>query len=169
MKYLSPISFFKFLISYIKEFRVFFFYRATINSLIISREFEKVGLRVDKLKRIFFVKNLDADVLLFNGNQGSKNVEELEKFEKNLVVQELVQYNDFFIRNQLIELVKTSLKRIKTKDFYAYLVIIHFRFKEITVRSTFYLFSYIIGFIYLVIKLISLKPYIIQLLDYHKS
>jgi len=151
MKNLSPISFFKFLFSYIKEIRLFLFYRKTVKALVASGELEKNGLRVDSLNRIFFVKNLEAEVLLY-GNQEEGG---LERFEKSFIAEQLRKYNDIFIKNQLIEIVKTSLKRIKTQDYYAYLVTIFFNFKKFTLLRTIYVLAYFWTLTYLIIKLVN--------------
>ena len=127
------------------------FYRKTVKALVASGELEKNGLRVDSLNRIFFVKNLEAEVLLY-GNQEEGG---LERFEKSFIAEQLRKYNDIFIKNQLIEIVKTSLKRIKTQDYYAYLVTIFFNFKKFTLLRTIYVLAYFWTLTYLIIKLVN--------------
>jgi len=159
MKRLSPIYLIKLIISYIKELNLFFYYRNTVKGLIKSGELEKTGLRVDALNRIFFVKNLDAEVLLYGEQEGG-----LDKFEKGFVAEELRKYNEFFIKNQLIELVKTSLKRIKTSEYYAYLVLIFFNFTKVTIFETLYILSYIGAVTFGVIKFIQYKSVLLNFL-----
>lgn len=151
MKKLSPISFFKFLKTYIREVQAYTFYVKKINSLIESKEFEKRGLRTDSLKRIFFVKNLEPEILIYGDAQEGGR----ERFEKTFVAEELKNYNDLFITSQLIDIVKTSLKRIQDKDYYAYLVMISFRFTEFTFLKSLYIILYLSGLTYLIHKLIG--------------
>lgn len=146
MKNLNPIHFFKFLIKFSKELSVYRYYRKTVKTLEDSGELEREGLRVDRLKRIYFIKNLAPETLLYGANEEGG----IERFEKTFVAEELKLHNNLFIKNQLIDIVKTSLERIKTADYYAYLVLINFRFRLVTTWKSIYIILYLSGLTYLI-------------------
>lgn len=156
MKKLNPVHFVKFVNKYIKEVRAYLYYRKTVTTLAQSGELTKRGLRVDAIKRIYFVENLSPEVLLY----GEQEAGGLDRFEKSFIAEKLRIHNDMFINNQLIDLVRTSLDRIKTKDVYAYLVKINFNFSKFTLLNTLYIIFYLSGVTLLTLKIISLWPVI---------
>lgn len=165
MRKLNPIRFFTLLVEYIKELSVYNFYRKTVQNLETTRELEQRGLRLDRLNRIYFVKNLPPEALLYGVSEPGGT----EQFEKTFIAEALRVHNEMFIKNQLIDVVKTSLERIKTKDYYAYLVKIGFRFRAVTVGRTFYLLAYAICASYIIRKLIiefpNMKAWVVNLVN----
>lgn len=135
---LNPVHFYKSISEVIREFINYRFYRKTVNSLNDSGEFSRMNLRLDSLKRVYFVKNIQPEALLYGTSESGG----IEQFERTLVAQEVMPLNELFIKSGIIELVKSRTKRIKTPDYYAYLIIINFKFRKISPANILYILAY---------------------------
>jgi hypothetical protein len=134
MKYLNPIVFIKKLAALTKELFTFRKYLGIIAELEAAGELEKLNLRRTRLGRLYYVKNLQPEVLL--------NTDDLRGFEIMQVKESLADYNDPITRLGLIDFVKTGFRRIKTPDVYGYLVWMDFDFKETSLERIFYVIAY---------------------------
>lgn len=134
MKYLNPIVFITKLISLIKELVLFRKYLSIISELEKNGELEKLNLRRTRLGRLYYVKNLQPEVLL--------NTDDLRGFEIMQVKESLADYNDPITRLGIIDFLKTGFRRIKTPEVYAYLVWMDFDFKQISLERILYILVY---------------------------
>jgi hypothetical protein len=134
MKYVNPIVFIKKLIALVKELFLFRKYLGIISELEAAGELEKLNLRRTRLGRLYYVKNLQPEVLL--------NTDDLKGFEIMQVKESLADYNDPITRLGIIDFLKTGFRRIKTPEVYAYLVWMDFEFKEINLERFFYVITY---------------------------
>lgn len=150
MRRLSPIYFFKFLIGMFKEAANWRFYWKKITKLQQSGQLAKRNLRVDSIKRLYFVKNIEPEALLY----GEAEEGGVEQFEKQFVADAIRVHNDLFIADGSIELVKAETKRIQTKDYYAYLIWMGFKFRKLKFWNLIYVILYAFTFTWLMVKLI---------------
>ena len=134
MKYINPIVFITKLISLIKELNIFRRYLGIISELEKNGDLTKLNLRRTRLGRLYYVKNLQPEVLL--------NTDDLAGFEIMQVKESLADYNDPITRLGIIDFVKTGFRRIKTPDVYAYLVWMEFDFKQISLERILYIIFY---------------------------
>jgi hypothetical protein len=134
MKYLNPIVFITKLISLIKELVLFRKYISIVSELEKSGELEKLNLRRNRLGRLYYVKNLQPEVLL--------NTDDLKGFEIMQVKESLADYNDPITRLGIIDFLKTGFRRIKTPEVYAYLVWMDFDFKQVSLERILYVIIY---------------------------
>jgi hypothetical protein len=134
MKYINPIVFITKLISLIKELNIFRRYLGIISELEKNGDLTKLNLRRTRLGRLYYVKNLQPEVLL--------NTDDLTGFEIMQVKESLADYNDPITRLGIIDFVKTGFRRIKTPDVYAYLVWMEFDFKQISLERILYIIIY---------------------------
>lgn len=134
MKYLNPIVFFSKLISFIKELVIFGKYLSIISDLEKAGDLAKLNLRKTRLGRLYYVKNLQPEVLL--------NTDDLQGFEIMQVRESLAEYNEPITKLGLIDFVKTGFDRIKTPDVYAYLIWMEFDFKQVTLERILYIIIY---------------------------
>lgn len=134
MKYLNPIVFFSKLISFIKELVLFSKYLGIISDLEKAGELSKLNLRRTRLGRLYYVKNLQPEVLL--------NTDDLQGFEIMQVKESLAEYNEPITRLGIIDFVKTGFNRIKTPDVYAYLIWMEFDFKQVSLERILYIIVY---------------------------
>ncbi len=134
MKYLNPIVFITKLIDLIKELFIFRKYLSIISELEKNGELNKINLRRTRLGRLYYVKNLQPEVLL--------NTDDLKGFEIMQVKESLADYNDPMTRLGIIDFLKTGFRRIKTPEVYGYLVWMDFDFKQITLERVLYVLIY---------------------------
>jgi hypothetical protein len=158
MKYINPIHFFKVIISIIMEIRNWRFYWKKMKDLESSGELKQRGLRLDWIKRLYFVKNLEPEALLFGETENGG----VEQFEKRFIGDTLKLHNDIFTRDNSVELVRVKYRRIKTKDYYAYLVWIGFRFDKLRFRNWLYLVAYGFFAYFIVLILSGIVPKLIE-------
>jgi hypothetical protein len=134
MKYLNPIVFFLKISSFIKELVLFSKYLGIISDLEKAGELSKLNLRRTRLGRLYYVKNLQPEVLL--------NTDDLQGFEIMQVKESLADYNEPITRLGIIDFVKTGFNRIKTPDVYAYLIWMEFDFKQVSLERILYVIIY---------------------------
>lgn len=128
LAYLNPIYQIKTIILTIKEIYLFISYVKTINSM--EKTFKSNGIMKDSKYTLVKGINLKAETLMYGGAG-----EELERFEISFIGKEMSKYNDIFLENRILELIKTKANRIKNEDFYGYLVSISFNYKYFTLYS----------------------------------
>lgn len=134
MKYLNPIVFITKLIDLIKELILFRKYLSILNEYDKTGKLSAINLRRTRLGRLYYVKNLQAEVLL--------NTDDLTGFEIMQVKESLADYNEPITQLGLIDFVKTGFNRIKTPDVYAYLIWMDFDFKQTSVERIIYVLFY---------------------------
>jgi len=138
MKYLNPFTFFKELMSLIRSSIRFFRYIKITKELDSTGKLSKLGLRRTPLGKLYYIKNLQPEVLLA--------AEEIRDFELLQVRESLAEYNEPIMEMGIIDFVKTGFERIKTPDFYAYLIWIEFDTKDLTIQKLLYVLLYAIVF-----------------------
>lgn len=146
MKKLSPINFFRLLWAMVQEIRHLIFYWRKMEKLEASGELKKRGLRLDWIRRLYFVKNMEPEALLYGEVENGG----VETFEKQFLIEALRQHNDLFYKDGSIEIVKSDYRRIKTEDYYAYIIWIWFRFDKLKFWNFIYLIVYAVSVNWLV-------------------
>jgi hypothetical protein len=146
------------LVALFKEIKNYRFYWKKITAMQESGELAKRGLRADLIKRIYFVKNIEPEALLY----GESEEGGVEQFEKQFVSDAIRVHNGIFLNDGSIELVKAEKQRIQTKDYYAYLIWIGFRFKKISFWNLVYVVLYILVAIWLVSHAIGAYPHVLE-------
>jgi hypothetical protein len=147
MKYLNPMVFFKNLYSLIKEITLFSKYLAIVAELEKTGELDKLNLRRTRFGRLYYVKNLQPEVLL--------NTDDLKGFEIMQVKESLAEYNDPITRLGIIDFIKTGFRRIKTPEVYGYLVWMDFDFKEMSLERFFYVIAYPVIAFFIIMNLVA--------------
>lgn len=105
-----------------KDLSNYRFYRKQIKRMNEQRLFDIVGGRVDYLRRVYYVINLEPETLLATGD--------LIDLEKSRVYESVSKIQGRFADHNLVEIVKVSSTRIKDSDYYAYLVTISYDIKS---------------------------------------
>jgi hypothetical protein len=135
MKYLNPVYFVKSILLLIKDLLNFNKYIKITKELEKSGELSKLGLRRTSVGKLYYVKNLQPEVLL--------NAEDLPNFELMQVRESLALYNDPIAKLGLIDFIKTGFERIKTADVYAYIIWMEYDSKTISARKVAYILTYL--------------------------
>lgn len=133
LNFLNPISAFSSLKKLVKDFSNYLFYRKQIKKMNDQKLFDVVGGRVDWLRRVYYVINLEPETLLATGD--------LIDLEKSRVYESISKIQGRFADYNLVEIVEVTSKRIKDAEFYAYVVLIKYnsssKFKDLLKVSVF--------------------------------
>lgn len=118
LNFINPIEAFSSLKLIIKDLSNYFFYRKQIKKMNEQKLFDVVGGRVDWLRRVYYVINLEPETLLATGD--------IIDLEKSRVYESISKIQGRFADYNLVEIVDVTSKRIKDPDFYAYVVLIKY-------------------------------------------
>lgn len=118
LTFLNPKNAIKSIGSIIKDFINYRFYVKQIKKMNSQSLFSEINARIDWLGRVYYVINLEPETLLATGD--------VIDLERSRVYDSVVKIQGRFADYNLIEIVKVDSKRIKTVDFYAYLVTIKY-------------------------------------------
>jgi hypothetical protein len=110
-----------------KDISNYVFYRRQVKKMNDQGLFKNVNGRVDALRRVYYVLNLEPETLLATGD--------LIDLEKSRVFESISKVQGRFADHNLVEIVEVSSERIKSDEYYAYLILIkydsQFRVKDI--------------------------------------
>lgn len=119
LDYLNPTTVFRKAQLTAKDLSNYLFYRKTIKKLESSGALADKEMRRDMLCRVYFVINLLPETLLAGGD--------VDLLEKSRVTEAIAERNEIFTKDGLLEIVVADYERIKTTDYYAYLIWIKYR------------------------------------------
>ena len=119
INFLHPVTAYENLVSAIKDVSNYRFYRNQVATIEKRGFFKTMKMRVDWLKRVYYIVNLEPETLL--AGQDVADLEKSRVFDSLSLVKGVIsEYN-------LSEVINISTKRIKTEDVYAYLVWIKYK------------------------------------------
>jgi|688.fasta_scaffold01416_44 hypothetical protein len=122
LDFLNPVSFWKNVSQCYKDVINYRFYRKTITKLTADGSLKEKGMRADTLKRVYFVINLLPETLLAGSD--------VELLERSRVTEAIAERNQVFMKDGLLEIIEADYRRIKTAEYYAYLVWIKYRWES---------------------------------------
>lgn len=115
----NPIEGIRSVKTLLKDISNYQFYRKQIKSIEAAGFFESKKIRTDWLRRVYYVVNLEPELQLATGD--------LIDLEKSRVFDSVSKIQGVFADHNLTEIVEVTSNRIKTEDYYAYLVTIKYR------------------------------------------
>ena len=95
---------------------------------------KQTGLRLDRRARAYYVLNIEPELLMM----GQDTLE----LEKSRVFESLAKKKELFETHNLTELIEAKTDRIKTSEYYAYLIQIKYR-PMATVSNHVYVLSWL--------------------------
>jgi hypothetical protein len=119
LELLKPTTFYETLVKLYRNFSNISFYNKTMQSLLKNGLIKQNGMRLDKRNRAYYVLNLEPEILMLD--------QEAIELEKSRVFESLLVKKALFENNGLSELIEAQTERIKTDDYYAYLIKIQYR------------------------------------------
>lgn len=146
-KYFNPVFAVKTVNSLVKEYKDWKFYSKTVKQMEKDKFFENNNMQLGKNNQIYLGVNLPAEALM-------QQDEEKEKFELQLVAKEVSKYNEPFFSAGIFEYLETARERVKTEDYYGYIIMFAFRFQNFTFWNLLYAFSYFAVLISLILWVI---------------
>lgn len=102
----------------IKDIRNYIFYREQIKKIEASGILAMNRMRVDWLKRVYYVVNLEPETLM---------AADAVELEKSRVFESVSKIQTTLMDHNLFEIIEVSTKRIKTQDYYAYLIWVKYK------------------------------------------
>lgn len=115
---LNPVVVLHRLMLCIKDFSNYRFYRKTIKKIRETGLLKEKGMRTDWLRRVYFVINLLPETLL---------AQDTDLLEKSRVTEAIAERNQIFTQDGLLEIIQADYRRIKSSEYYAYLIWIKYR------------------------------------------
>jgi hypothetical protein len=117
--FINPVTFYETMVIIVKNLKNFIFYRTKMASINKTNVLKQAGLRLDLRARAYYVLNIEPELLMM----GQDTLE----LEKSRVFESLTKKKELFENHNLTELIEAKTDRIKTSDYYAYLIQIKYR------------------------------------------
>jgi hypothetical protein len=138
LDYISPIRVYKKLTVNLQELSRFRKYKKIILDLSQSGKLDEVGLKLDQSANMYIGIDLNPELLLYSDT--SK-----ESVELKLVSEKMNKYNDFLTKEGILDAIKVDYERIKSEEFYGYVLQIGFNFSKYKRSDLIYSISYFSG------------------------
>ena len=132
--FINPFTFYETAVIIIKNLKNFIFYRTKMSAINKSGVLKQTGLRLDRRARAYYVLNIEPELLMM----GQDTLE----LEKSRVFESLAKKKELFETHNLTELIEAKTDRIKTSEYYAYLIQIKYR-PMATVSNHVYVLSWL--------------------------
>lgn len=132
--FINPFTFYETVVIIIKNLKNFIFYRTKMSDINKSGVLKQTGLRLDRRARAYYVLNIEPELLMM----GQDTLE----LEKSRVFESLAKKKELFETHNLTELIEAKTDRIKTSEYYAYLIQIKYR-PMATVSNHVYVLSWL--------------------------
>ena len=132
--FINPFTFYETVVIIIKNLKNFIFYRTKMSAINKSGVLKQTGLRLDRRARAYYVLNIEPELLMM----GQDTLE----LEKSRVFESLAKKKELFETHNLTELIEAKTDRIKTSEYYAYLIQIKYR-PMATVSNHVYVLSWL--------------------------
>lgn len=116
---IKPSTFYKTLLTVFRNYRNWRFYKKTMKRLYIDGYLKQNGMRLDKRHRAYYVLNLEPETLMMGT--------EVLELERSRVFESLSIKKQLFEKAEVGELIEAKTERIKSDDYYAYLIQIKYR------------------------------------------
>ncbi len=118
LNFINPVIAFNSTKDIIKDLNNYVFYRKQIKKMETQNFFKDLNARTDLLRRVYYVLNLEPETLLATGD--------LADLEKSRVFESVSKIQGRFADHNLVEIINVSSTRIKTDEYYAFLILIKY-------------------------------------------
>lgn len=132
--FINPFTFYETAVIIIKNLKNFIFYRTKMASINKTNVLKQAGLRLDRRARAYYVLNIEPELLMMG--------QDTLDLEKSRVFESLAKKKELFETHNLTELIEAKTDRIKTSEYYAYLIQIKYR-PMATVSNHVYVLSWL--------------------------
>jgi len=132
--FINPFTFYETVVIIIKNLKNFIFYRTKMSDINKSGILKQTGLRLDRRARAYYVLNIEPELLMMG--------QDTLDLEKSRVFESLAKKKELFETHNLTELIEAKTDRIKTSEYYAYLIQIKYR-PMATVSNHVYVLSWL--------------------------
>ena len=154
--FLSPKRFWKTLRSVSNNVENWNYYRQTMQSLRDTGTLSQAGMRLDMRNRAYYIINLEPETLML----GSDVLE----LERSRVLESIAVRKPIFENVNLGEIIEARTERIKTGEYYAYLIQIKYR-PTVSIGNWVYLIMWLATYSSLALFGFSNMEYLVNILD----
>lgn len=141
--FILPHLVWKLLSKSIEERNYFRKYLNILSDLKEDGSLDKFGIRLENNGEMYIGINLNPELLIYE-------MEAQEPVEMRFLTDAMKKYTDFFTRMSIIDYVIADYERIKTEDYYGYVVKIYFNFKSYSRFNIIYPIAYFLVLLSLV-------------------
>ena len=118
-EFLNPFSLWRIVRKILVNVKNWNFYVKQMRVLNDNGTLKQMGMRLDMRARAYYVLNLEPETLMMGA--------EVLDLERSRVMESINSRKGAFEKAELIELIEIKTNRIKTADYYAYLVQVKYR------------------------------------------
>jgi hypothetical protein len=116
---LNPVTFYQALVKCWRNLANRRFYKSQMQSLKKDGSLKQLNMRLDMRSRAYYVLNLEAETLMAGADAF--------ELERSRVFESISLRKPIFEKAELGELIEAKTERIKSSDYYAYLIQIKYR------------------------------------------
>ena len=133
---INPIWVVKSLQKNLNEFRKHQTYKKIIYDLNAAGKLEEIGFRSDSDANIYLGINLNPELLLYSDTSQ-------ESVELKMISEKMLKYNDFLTKEGILDVITVDYDRIKSEEFYGYILQIRFNDREFSKKEVIWGISYL--------------------------
>lgn len=123
LNYFLPKVAGKLLSDCLEELAQFRRYKKIILELNESGRLTEIGFKADSNANLYLGVDLNPELLLYSETSQ-------ESVELRMISEKMNRYNDFLTKEGILDSIKVDYERVKTDDFYGYVLQISFAFKK---------------------------------------
>ena len=133
---INPIWVVKSLQKNLNEFRTHQTYKKIIYDLNAAGKLEEIGFRSDSDANLYLGINLNPELLLYSDTSQ-------ESVELKMISEKMLKYNDFLTKEGILDVITVDYDRIKSEEFYGYILQIRFNDREFSKKEVIWGISYL--------------------------
>lgn len=133
---INPVWVVKSLQKNLNEFRKHQTYKKIIYDLNAMGKLEEIGFRVDPDANLYLGINLNPELLLYSDTSQ-------ESVELKMISEKMLKYNDFLTKEGILDVITVDYDRIKSEEFYGYVLQIRFNDREFSKSEVIWGISYL--------------------------
>lgn len=122
-KYLNPLKVYKSLTESLEELKNHSKYKKIIFELAAEGKLETIGFSVDNRANLYLGIDLNPELLLYSETSQ-------ESVELKLISEKMKKYTDFLTKEGILDSVRMDYDRVKTEEYYGYVLQIKFNFTK---------------------------------------
>jgi hypothetical protein len=112
-------------------------YKKIIFELSATGKITDAGFNIDDTGNLYLGINLNPELLLYSETSQ-------ESVELKLISEKLKKYNDFLTKEGILDYVKMDYDRVKTDEYYGYILKIRYNFTNFQMLKFLYDFGYLL-------------------------
>ena len=133
---INPLWVVKSLQKNLNEFRKHETYKKIIYDLNAAGKLEEIGFRSDSDANLYLGINLNPELLLYSDTSQ-------ESVELKMISEKMLKYNDFLTKEGILDVITVDYDRIKSEEFYGYILQIRFNDREFSKKVVIWGISYL--------------------------